>query len=316
MSIFPVRPREIRFIKLGSGGKWEAGCRKEGIIRFGFETADPESMAMCREGRWDDLAAAWQAARKSKGRGTTDANEIRRFWTDPGDILWVTFVGEDLCWGFLEPGEPEPYSPGDAEDLSTFRRIKGGWRSVDAAGVRLGKSNLPGYVTKVTGYRGTSCSIEGSSRLLGRINGERAEDVERVAVARHELREALIPLIQRLNPIDFEVLVDMMFARAGWRRVGHIGKTQRDKDLDLEMPLTGEKAIVQVKTQTSASEIEEYIQRSREWLAYSRLFLVFHSLKGQFAGTEEDGVTIMDGTGVADRVVEFGLVDWVIDRVF
>lgn len=316
MSTFPVRPREVRFIKLGSGGKWEASCRKEGIIRFGYESAEAESMAMCREGRWDDLAASWQAARKSKGRGTTDANEIRRFWTDTGDIMWVTFVGEDLCWGFLEPGEPQPYAPGDPADQSTFRRIRGGWQSVDSAGMRLGKSNLPGYVTKVVGYRGTTCSIEGSDRLLARINGERTADVERVTVARYELREAIISLIQRLNPIDFEVLVDMMFARAGWRRVGHIGKTQRDKDLDLEMPLTGEKAIVQVKTQTSALEIEDYIQRKQDWLGYDRLFYVFHTLKGRFDGTDEEGVTLMDATGVADRVVELGLVDWVINRVY
>lgn len=137
-----------------------------------------------------------------------------------------------------------------------------------------------------------------------------------MTVARHELRDATIPLIQRLNPIDFEVLVDMMFARAGWRRVGHIGKTQRDKDLDLEMPLTGEKAIVQVKTQTTGTEIVDYIERKRGWLDYDRLFYVFHTLKGRFEGSEEDGVTLMDSTGVADRVLELGLVDWVINRVY
>jgi len=316
MSIFPVRANEVRYIKLGERGEWEARCRAEGIIRFGFDSADADSIAMCREGRWDDMTAAWHAAAKSKSSGSTSANEVRRFWTDPGDILWITFVGEDLCWGFLEPGEPQPYAPNDPKDSSTFRRVRGGWRSVDANDGRLGKSNLPGYVTKVVGYRGTACSVEGWQRLIERINGVVSADSEKVVAARAALKDAIVPLIQRLNSGDMEVLVDMMFSRAGWRRIGRIGGNQRDKDLDLEMPLTGETAVVQIKTQTGADEIADYVQRKAEMLSYKRMFFCFHTLKGRKQPIVDPGVTLMDAAGIADRVVELGLVDWVINRAY
>lgn len=319
MPQFPIAPAMVRYVKLGTQGKWENLCREKGILRFGFDTADPETMAWCRAGQWDKVTEDWQNFRGSKGSGTRDANAIQCYWTDPGNILWITFIGEDLCWGFLEPGEPAPYDSEDPEQ-STFRKVAGGWSSVDALDVRLGKYNLPGYITKVAAFRSTVCSVEGSKRLVARINGVNPPDIARVALAQATLREALVPLIQSLNANAFEVLVDMMFARAGWRRIGYVGKTQRDKDLDLEMPLTRERAVVQVKTGSSQADLDDYVQRKQGMLAYDRLFFIYHTSKVPLqAPPQEDAnqedVTVMDAAGVAERVVEFGLVDWLLNQV-
>jgi hypothetical protein len=289
--------------------------RSTGVLRFGFETGEAETIAMCREGRWNDLAAAWQEVRKSKARGTTDANDIRTYWTDPGDILWVTFIGEDLCWGFLEPGEPVPHTTADDEE-SSFRRIKDGWRSTDKDGDRLGKSNLPGFITKVAAYRGTSCGVERHERLVARINGIRTPDVERVVNAKAELQAGVATLIKHLGPQDFEILVDMMFARAGWRRMGHVGSTTRDKDLDLEMPLTAEKAFVQVKTGATPADLQHYVARFRDMQAYRRLFFVYHSSDVKMPATDDSRVSVLDASAVAGHVIEAGLVDWLVYRVY
>lgn len=64
-------------------------------------------IARCRNGQWDELAQDWRET-KSKGSATSIANATRTYWEDPGSTLWITFIGEDLCWGFLEPGEPIP----------------------------------------------------------------------------------------------------------------------------------------------------------------------------------------------------------------
>jgi hypothetical protein len=123
-----------------------------------------------------------------------------------------------------------------------------------------------------------------------------------------------------LNPPTFETLVEMMFSRAGWRRIGYIGKAQADKDVDLEMPLTRERAVVQVKAETKQSELDDYIDRKKGMLGYDRLFFVYHTSKSPLvvpngSEGEADEVTVMDATGVAERVVESGLVDWVLTQV-
>ena len=38
---------------------------------------------------------------------------------------------------------------------------------------------------------------------------------------------ALVPLMHLLTWKDFELLVDLVFANSGWRRVGVVGKTQK-----------------------------------------------------------------------------------------
>lgn len=312
--MFPISPREVRYVKLGREGKWEAECRTRGFLRFGFNTAHTQSVAWCRAGRWAELTEDWQRIRGDKGSGTRDANAIQTYWTDPGDTLWITFVGEDLCWGFLEPGEPTPYGSEDGEQ-STYRKVVGGWRSTDVNGVRLGKYNLPGYITKVAAFRSTICGVEGSERLIARINGKNPPDIQRVVSAQVALREALVPLIKSLNANAFEVLIDMMFSRAGWRRIGYVGGTQRDKDLDLEMPLTRERAVVQIKTSTTEKELYDYVERKMGMLAYTRLFFVYHTATTPLRGPAQADVTVLDADAVAERVVEVGLVDWVMNQV-
>ncbi|GAB3091357.1 restriction endonuclease [Lysobacter terrae] len=321
MSPFPIARTDVRFIKLGRGGKWEADCLNRGILRFGWCTSEASVIDRCRSGQWDELAQDWSRS-KSRSSATSIANATRTYWEDPGNTLWITFIGEDLCWGFLEPGEPvpQPFDSNDSADDSSYRTVVGGWNSFDAKGVRLGKYNLPGYITKVTGYRATVCRVEGSDRLIDRINGANPSDVALVVDAQAKLIEGLVPLIQRLNPATFEVLVEMMFSRAGWRRIGYIGKAQADKDVDLEMPLTRERAVVQVKAETRQADLDDYIERKKRMPGYDRLFFVYHTSKSPLTvpdqdETETDDVTVMGAPDVAQRVVEAGLVDWVLTQV-
>lgn len=55
-------------------------------------------------------------------------------------------------------------------------------------------------------------------------------------------------MIASLHWADFETLVDLMFARMGWQRVSRVGGSQKDTDLVLIQPATGEAAFVQVKS--------------------------------------------------------------------
>jgi hypothetical protein len=62
---------------------------------------------------------------------------------------------------------------------------------------------------------------------------------------------AIAQLIQRLDDKDFENLVDMVFTAGGWRRIGGVGGTEKNIDIELQQPVTGEFVMVKVKSKCS-----------------------------------------------------------------
>ena len=300
-----VSPRSVRYIKLGVGGEWEKPCIEQGTLRFGTDSGNPETIRWAEGGTWDELAASWRAA-KSQGTATRFTNETRLYFEAGPEDLWVTFVGERFYWGFLEAGSPEPVE----EDMSSVRRIKDGWRCVDRNGKPLLKSNLPGSITNLAAYRGTSCSVKAAEHVVRRINAELSKEVQRAELGRAELIEAVIPLIQRLGPKDFEVLVELVFGASGWRRIDATGGTRKLLDLDLELPSTGERAFVQVKARTTQAEFNNYAQEGKDGV-FSRMFYVFHT--GSVTSDDET-ITLIDASKLARMTLDAGLTDWIIRK--
>jgi hypothetical protein len=305
----PIRPARLRYIKLGQAGKWERESIDKGIIRFGFGTAAPDRYAICRAGRWDELARSFEAQGEPKGNATRFTNETRAFFEADESTLWLTFVGERMYWGFLDESPAEPH----ADMKGTWRPVRGGWNSTDIAGSPLTRDRLSGSVTKLTAYRGTSCRVEPSvaDYVVRRINGQRTPEVERALAAAEGLREAVVALMRLLGPRDFELLVDLVFSASGWRRLGIVGKTQKTLDLDLLLPSTGERAFVQVKSATSQGELDDYVQRLADAGPYDRMFFVYHSGN---ASTSDERVIVIGPNKLAEMVLDAGLVDWLVRK--
>lgn len=224
-----IRPRQVRYIKLGEGGRWEQECIRNGIIRFGFGSANAERFPLCQAGRWDDLKKSFQAQGKDVGTSTRFTNETRIFFEDDGSTLWITFVGERLYWGLLAPAAASRHKDGDG----VFRKVANGWSWKDVNGEMLAKDRLHGALTKLASYRGTSCRVDVEDYVIRRVNGQKTPAVERGIAALAEARAAVVGLLGQLGPRDFEVLVDLLFTASGWRRLGVVGKTQKTLDLDI-----------------------------------------------------------------------------------
>ena len=94
-------------------------------------------------------------------------------------------------------------------------------------------------------------------------------------------------------------------------KLGAVGGTRKTLDLDLVLPSTGERAFVQVKSKTSSSELEEYVDRIKDG-PYDRMFYVYHS--GQCA-TDDPRVVLIDPEALAELVLDAGLVSWLIRKV-
>jgi hypothetical protein len=298
----------VRYIKLGEGGGWEKECLEKGIIRFGFGSANAERFPLCVAGRWNELTSSFVREGKDKATATRFTNETRIFFEDNGAILWITFIGETLLWGFLEPSAPVPHS----DSAGVWRTVATGWSSSDLNGEPLTKERLSGGLTKLAAYRGTSCNVDVAEYVIRRINGQKIPQVERALALLSDLRSSTLELMRLLGPRDFETLVDLVFSTSGWRRQGIVGKTQKTLDLDLMLPSTGERAFVQVKSETTSAELAEYVGRLDEFGPYDRMFFVYHS--GD-AKTTDDRVLVIGPDRLAELVLDAGLCNWLIRKV-
>ena len=211
-----IHPIRVRYIKLGREGCWEEECLMKGIIRFGYGSATDKRFPLCQECRWPDLMATFIDEGKDKGTATRFTNETRLFFEDTGSVLWITFIHEQLQWGFLKPKSAERHASEDG----VFREVEGGWRSTDINGEPLTKDRLSGAVTKLAAYRGTSCDVDVADYVIRRINGLKTPEVERAVAALKEMKASVLGMMKQLGPKDFEMLIDLVFSISGWRRLG------------------------------------------------------------------------------------------------
>ena len=305
-----IHAARVRYIKLGEKGGWEDECFQKGIIRFGFGSATVERFPLCHSGKWAELTASFLAEGKDKGTATRFKNETKLFFEDEGSILWITFIHDKFCWGFLTPTPAKRHEDGDG----VYRELNRGWQSTDIKGVSLTKDRLSGALTKLTGYRGTSCNVDEdvSSYVVRRINGEQIPEVERGIAALKEMNASIVGMMKKLIPQDFELLVDLVFTASGWRRLGAVGGTQKTIDLDLILPTTGERAFVQVKSNTTQTEFDEYAKEFQFLGSYQKMFYVYHSGEVE---TDDERFFLVGNERFAEMVIDAGLVSWLIRKV-
>lgn len=299
-----INPARVRYIKLGKGGGWENECLEKGIIRIGF--GSDKKMDLCISKRWDDVRESYINAGEDASTATRFTNELRIFFEDIGSILWITFIGERFCWGFVDSVEPKLHADG----RGVYRLIRKGWCWTDIHGEQLTKDKLSGGLIKLASYRGTSCDVDVADYVIRRINGQKIDDVERAIAASKVLESSILGLMQLLNPRDFEILVDLVFSASGWRRLGIVGGTEKTRDLDLILPSTGHRAFVQVKSKTTTAELEEYITKIDD--IYDYMFYVYHSGEAE---TSDERVIVINSERFAKMVFDAGLVNWLIQKV-
>ena len=111
---------------------------------------------------------------------------------------------------------------------------------------------------------------------------------------------------------DFELLVELVFAGSGWRRVSATGGTQKTIDLELVMPLTDETAFVQVKSRTDQAQFDDYLERFAA-RSDDRMFYVYHTAAKE-PRNKDNSVTVIGPDRLAELVLEAGLFDWLLEK--
>lgn len=308
----PLAPDAVRYIKLGQAGRWEAASLDGERIDWGLPS-DPHELARAED--WEGVRRHYLAQGLNPATATAYVNETRTFYDPDPAVLWITFARGRLWWAFARP--EVHWIGGSGEGQGTrYRETLGGWHDHDLAGDPLDLERLSSSLTQLAGYRRTICRVKEADYCLRMINAQPDPLLMQVADARHQLEAHLASAIARLSWADFELLVELILTRSGWRRISAIGGTMKDVDLVVEQPLTGERMLVQVKSKADQLVVEDYARRLGARAGEERLLLVCHSPQAQLREPELAGrqLQIMTGPEIARRTAACDLVDWVMDR--
>ena len=304
-----VKAETALYIKLGRGGDWEADCIKNGTLRFGYRETPHDA---CLKSDWTAVQRERQESRGNRNVAKSDTNQIRYFYESDSRVLWVTFYKHALWWCFAQKGVTK------LGDGTKIRKTVSGWKAIDINDQQLSVSTLSGKLLSMQGFRGTICQVKEFRYLLRRINADEHPDVLAAKHALQSLHASLESVIATLTWKDFELLVDLIFRQAGWRRVGAIGATTKAIDLDLLSPLSSERYGVQIKSQATRKVYESYRDdRLANMQGFARCYFVVHSpapdLQVVSTGDNDDVRLLLPGD-IAQLTAKYGLSDWVIDK--
>lgn len=300
-----VHATRVRYIKLGEGGGWADECLRSDTLRIGFWTH--ELFDLCIKGKWNDLAREYEARGRSKSTVTSFVGQVRAVYEDDGATLWVTFHTRRMYWTFVDVRvPPQAMTHGEGSLRKTLP-----WRGETIAGAPLWMTALPGTLTKTASYPGTSCEL--GLDVLRRINGEGVPEVQAVERVLEELQHALINAVRLMHWKDFELLIDLLFTTSGWRRQGQVGEDQSTSDIELELPSTGERAFVQIKSSATQMDLEQYRARFGG-STYDRMFFAYHTAQGQIHSADPK-ITLLGADRLSRMILDAGLVNWLLDKV-
>lgn len=303
-----ITPETALYIKLGRNGSWEEECVKTGIIRFGYKET-PFDAAIA--GDWEAVKQYWLSRRTTAGAATRDVSQIRNYFEADENVLWITFYAGRLWWCFAKPGVIN-----HTDGKGSYRETVNGWSDKDIDGRALNNETISGNLLRVQAFRGTVCEVRDFEYLVRKINASTLPQVEAAAQAQSEMIKKIVPLIKLLSWQDFELLVDLVFASSGWRRIGHLGKTQKTVDIELLLPTTGERAFVQIKSSSNNEEFLHYSALFKKNESFGKMFYVWHSGHvDQADDAGEDDIICIGPDQLARMVFDAGLTSWLLGKV-
>lgn len=298
-------PSKILFIKLGVKGFWEKECIEGNLLHFGYSGTNHQD---CLNGNYESVEKYFADREIDKGATTRHINQIKDFYDSDENVLWITFYAKKMWWCF---SKKEVKS---LDDNTKIRPVIGMWSDKDLLGNQLSFDKISGKLLKVQGFQGTICSVNDKEYALNKIKGIEAKEVINVKETLKTLKENIVEMLKLLDPKDFEILIDLIFRQGGWYRLGGIGGTEKDIDLDLLQPITNQKYAVQIKSKSSKKEFDEYCEKFELMTQYDKFLYVIHTTERKLE-TKNPKISLLYGEEIADLVISAGLIAWLLNKV-
>ena len=295
------------YIKLGRGGKWEQSSISESKLRIGWGRQDVQDI---NRGDWEKIQEQLRQESTHRGVTTRDLNALRLISESTSEDLWITFSQGTMWWCKL--GGKEILQ----NDKSKYRQVDGKWSNQDVRGEILEINSIPGVLSKIQAFRGTVCRVRELETLKRLVNALPSLEYNEIAEYEMALVKGVEKGIKKLYWKDFETFVDLIFRGSGWRRLSMLGGTMKFTDLELEDPITGDKYQVQIKSQATWEQFENYATQFNPQL-HRKLYFVVHTPDKKLAALQEQpqDVELILPSRLSEMVVNLGLVGWLMSHI-
>jgi len=310
----PITIKSSYYVKLGKGGEWAEDSIQRGIIRIGWKEQVLDDVNNWRE---SVIREKTLLAREQEGLPTTktvvsnDVNALSKIVHSTPEDVWITFHGSYLWWcQVAETGIEE-------DTVSKYRKIAGQWSHCDTEGTSLIINQIPGRLSKIQRFSGTICSLgtDEVNDLRRLLNNQPSVDFQSISSTKATLEKQIESGLSLLHWKDFEILVDLIFRNAGWRRVSVVGESMKSVDMELEEPITRELYQVQVKSDATIANFREYADQFTEG-DFRKLYFVVHNSKEKWTNAPQyKNVELILQEQLAQMVVDSGLVNWLLKRI-
>jgi hypothetical protein len=307
-------PNSVRYVKNGAESCWWPEAKSLGRIYAGWDIIADD---LLRSPNWAAIESTINAHFGKKPGAKQDFNALRTLLDHPSQHLWVTFEDGALWWSTVS--DEIGVQPGGStkERGHLWLTCARPWSNYSLHNKRrLTETELPGTVAAVRGFRATVCQPRASMQILRIISNEADEDARVAEQARTAYEAAIATLITRLGWRDFELLIDLVLSRSGWLRVGTLGRTKKDVDIEAENVAADETAFVQIKSQASQSDLDEcasaFMQQREQ---FARMIFAVHSPNGVLKAPLGHPINVWTVARIAHLVVKHGLGEWVAHRL-
>ena len=299
---------QVRYIKLGPNNCWAREAFRRGEIPFSFREV-PHELALT--GDEDRITAHLIGQGKAQGAARNAARQVCAFYGLDENAIWITFADGLMWW---TTAEREVTWLGESENYAPRTRKATAWTSANRFDVPFLMSGLSSRLTKVASAQATICRVEAEDYLLRKIFGVEEPAVRKAEHAREAIIAAIEDLVANLHWSDFETLVDLLLSRGGWHRVSDLGGNMKDADMLVEQPVTGELALVQVKSASNQAELDRYIQIFDNNPGWSRMIFACHSPAGALVTGGRPEIRVWVRAELARMILRQGLFDWLVER--
>lgn len=301
---------QVNYIKLGQNGSYTKECIENGYIKLGYNEIVHD---LCIDGQWGKVRENIILNYKcGSATATKHRNQIKKFYEGGDDVLWITFFANKMWWCFSS--NKIIYN----SDGTKTRKTSMGWSDKDIKNKHLSEDRIRGDIRAKKFFQGTICDISDKDYIINKINGQLPADVTKCEEDANNLKQSVEKLILKLQPNDFELLVDLIFRQAGWQRVDYAGGNLPDIDLALFSPITNENMAVQIKCRSGSAQFNDWRNIVSKMDQFDRFYYVVHTpldnLK-KYRADEEEKIDLLLSERLSELVVCYGLVDWLIRKV-
>lgn len=254
-----------------------------------------------------------QWSKDKKGLATRSLNALRWICESTSDDLWITFYQGTMWWCKL--GSKEVFQD-EIPRRVKYRKVDGEWSNHDTYDKTLDINSIPGNLSKIQCYQGTVCRVRALETLKRLVNAESSADYNEIAERRTALIKSVEQGIRKLHWKDFETFVDLVFRESGWRRLSMVGGSMKFTDLELEDPITQDKYQVQIKSQATLKDFQDYVQDFNPQ-NHRKFYFVVHSPAKKLVALNElpPNVELVLPNRLSEMVVRLGLVDWLMSHI-